>query len=68
MADQLSPVFVAYVEDEDRFYLVSADQSVALPTPPALHGHMGELVSDMEDRLGCHPGFVQWPLGGRVPE
>lgn len=58
-----STLVLAYVEDEDRFYLVSADRTLGLPTPAELHGHFGELMAAPDDRLGCHAGFVPWPLG-----
>jgi hypothetical protein len=56
-----SPIFVAYSEEEDRFYLVSEDKTAALPTPAELHGHLAELIAQPDDRLGCHAGFIPWP-------
>lgn len=56
-----SPVFVCYVPDEDRFYLVSEDRRLALPLPTSLHGHLGEMVAPFHKRLGCHAGFLPWP-------
>lgn len=56
-----SPVWVAYVGAEDRFYLVDEAKTLALPTPPELHGHLDELLAAEDARLGCHAGFVPWP-------
>lgn len=53
-------VWIAHREDDDRFYLVSDDLEIALPTPPELHGHLSELIAASDDRLGCHAGFVPW--------
>lgn len=57
-----APIFVAYVHEEDRFYLLSKDQDLALPMPPDMHAFLGELTAEPDRRLGCHPGFVPWPL------
>lgn len=46
--------------DDDRFYLVSEDQTLAFPMPLELHGHMGELMLPADERLGCFVGFVPW--------
>jgi len=56
-----APVFVAYDDEADRFFLVSANKDMALPTPAELHGHFGDLVANPDDRLGCHKGFLPWP-------
>lgn len=56
-----SRVWVAYVEDQDRFYLVADGRDLALQTPPALHPHLAELTAEPDDRLGCHAGFLPWP-------
>lgn len=57
----LSPAWVAYDDESDRYFLVSADQTLALPTPAELHGHFADLIADEADRLHCHRGFVPWP-------
>lgn len=54
-------IWVAYEPEEDRFYLVDDGKTLALPTPPELHGHLAELLAPEDDRLGCHAGFVPWP-------
>lgn len=57
-------VFVAYSPEDDQFFLVSHDETTALPLPRDIQGHIADLIKDEEHRLGCHPGFVPWPPEG----
>lgn len=54
-----------YSEEHDQFFLVSHDETTALPIPMDISGHMDDLRKDEEDRLRCHPGFVPWSPRGK---
>lgn len=51
-----------YSEEHDQFFLVSHDETTALPMPHDISGHMDDLRKPEDERLRCHPGFVEWPL------
>lgn len=58
--DAATMAWIVYREADDRFYLVRGD--LALPLPYEVSGHISELTMKPEDRLGCHEGFVPWPI------
>jgi hypothetical protein len=53
-------IFATHTED-DQWFLVSRDAAICMPMPPALAGHLQELSSPADRRLGCHGGIFLWP-------
>jgi hypothetical protein len=56
-----------YSDEHDQFFLVSHDETIALPLPREHAAEWDEIRKPESDRLLCSRAFVGWPIHGIEP-